>query len=741
MMNKFFVAVILLLSFTTCAFAQVVEDSQFNANLTKSEDVRWIDDDFYYLHSVGVKQTMYSISKLYNVSIDDILKDNNLSSTAINTGQLLKIRAKDIDRSKYETKAITHAVTEIVDTANFIYIKIIPKETLYHLSHEYGVSIDEIKSANNGLVEGLKAGTTVKIPKKQKLLPEVANIDTANAVAQKITDTITAVVTNVVNENIVAANAPDTLVTFIEHKVSAYDNLASLAKTYSITAEDIIKYNPKAARKLKKNRMLRIPVYEILDKVDEIVSDIPNAVVEQNADKENRKQILNPKGLPCNKVGRKLNVALLMPLYYKDVATLEVSNENGNIISGSQKPFKFIHYYQGALIALDSLAKQGLDVELFVYDVDETQSSAEKIVRENSLKNIDLIVGPFYKYPYRIICDYAKSLDIPIVNPTTTTAVYDCSEMSFKYTTDDKTMLTYIANYILVNYPKANIIIYTKDTPDEKLAENIAFVKERITKAIPEKIKYQNLELYNFLVKVSAADTTLNEGELFDTLIVENRVFTKNQLLNNVLDYTTINNTIKFFDYSVDGVGGYDKYMSINRPNVVISFAEDNSGVLDNISRLSGLSDKYDVHLFGQPSWITKELDYTAIDNVDLHLCINGIIDYNKQSTNEFINKFSGRFITEPNRFAYLGFDSFYFFVNMLYRFDKDFPRYISAIHYSGLCSSVFFNKTDEKLGYENFSSGIYKIDDYEWKLLPSDDYIWNNISVDLETYIDNCDN
>ncbi|MDD3152640.1 MAG: hypothetical protein PHE45_07090, partial [Bacteroidales bacterium] len=55
-MNKFFVAVILLLSFTTCAFAQVVEDSQFNANLTKSEDVRWIDDDFYYLHSVGVKQ-------------------------------------------------------------------------------------------------------------------------------------------------------------------------------------------------------------------------------------------------------------------------------------------------------------------------------------------------------------------------------------------------------------------------------------------------------------------------------------------------------------------------------------------------------------------------------------------------------------------------------------------------------------------------------------------------------------
>ena len=242
-------------------------------------------------------------------------------------------------------------------------------------------------------------------------------------------------------------------------------------------------------------------------------------------------------------------------------------------------------------------------------------------------------------------------------------------------------------------------------------------------------------------MKVSAADTTLNEGELFDTLIVENRVFTKNQLLNNVLDYTTINNTIKFFDYSVDGVGGYDKYMSINRPNVVISFAEDNSGVLDNISRLSGLSDKYDVHLFGQPSWITKELDYTAIDNVDLHLCINGIIDYNKQSTNEFINKFSGRFITEPNRFAYLGFDSFYFFVNMLYRFDKDFPRYISAIHYSGLCSSVFFNKTDEKLGYENFSSGIYKIDDYEWKLLPSDDYIWNNISVDLETYIDNCDN
>ena len=39
-------------------------------------------------------------------------------------------------------------------------------ETLYSLSRKYGVTVDDIKSANEALAAGLKAGQRIKIPMK-----------------------------------------------------------------------------------------------------------------------------------------------------------------------------------------------------------------------------------------------------------------------------------------------------------------------------------------------------------------------------------------------------------------------------------------------------------------------------------------------------------------------------------------------------------------------------------------------
>ena len=39
-----------------------------------------------------------------------------------------------------------------------------PKETLYSLAKEYDVNMDSIRIVNNGLPDGLKVGTTIRLP-------------------------------------------------------------------------------------------------------------------------------------------------------------------------------------------------------------------------------------------------------------------------------------------------------------------------------------------------------------------------------------------------------------------------------------------------------------------------------------------------------------------------------------------------------------------------------------------------
>ncbi|MDL2239723.1 LysM peptidoglycan-binding domain-containing protein [Bacteroidales bacterium OttesenSCG-928-K03] len=704
-----------------------VDTLQFNYNLTKSDNIQWIENELMYLHIIAVKQTLYSISKLYNAPINEILKINKLDSADdIKAGQLLLIPAKDVDKNKFPPKNNEHKLqsetiinSETIvslsqDTVNYIYVYVQPKETLYHLSNKYEVSIEEIKTANNGLLEGLKAFTTIKIPKKKKEETTVQLIEVS------IPDT---------DDNIVTTEISDST-NFIEHKVKPRETLYQIAKEYSVTPEDIIKYNPKAAKKIKRNQILLIPIYKEV-KEEEHIETIPKTNEESILDEPYSFDI---EQLPIVKSHKKFKIALLLPLYLEEDNTLTIDELTGKVVSGSVKPFRFIQFYQGAKLALDSLATLGMNVELQIFDVDEGYIKAQRLVNSNALKDFDLIIGPLYKQSYNIICNYVSKYGIPIVNPTMESRDNSCEyDKSFKLTVDNTTKLRYIANYILVNYPNANIVFYYQKTPTEVQKAEMEYLQNRLNKAIPERIKYSNIDLYNLIVEQSASDTALKEGQLFKNIYLENVLISKDQLIENPADYTYVNNSIKIFDYSVNGVAGYSKFLTPARQNVVISFTNDNSGIVDNLSRLNSLSGKYDIHLFGNEYWLMSELDYQSLRNVDFHLCSNRLINYHDEKVKEFIDKFSHVFISEPGRYAFLGFDTFYYFGKLLFLFDNDFYKYISAVKYNGLEYSMFFNKIIEYKGFENFSASIYEIQNYQWKLLPSDDYIWNTISIDLE--------
>ena len=113
-------------------------------------------DDLIYIVQEG--DNLYSISKKYNVSVDSIKKINNLVNNNLYIGQKLLINntySNNISSGSCfgegysEIKYLTHTVVR--------------GDNLYDLSRKYGVSIESIKKLNSLVNDNLSIGQVLKI--------------------------------------------------------------------------------------------------------------------------------------------------------------------------------------------------------------------------------------------------------------------------------------------------------------------------------------------------------------------------------------------------------------------------------------------------------------------------------------------------------------------------------------------------------------------------------------------------
>lgn len=114
-------------------------------------------NDGELLHTVNKKETLYGIARKYGVEQEDLRRLNPDLTYGLQIGMVLRI---PVARS---TAAPPMAVQPAVADSDEFH-QVLPGETLFALSKQYGVSADSIKAVNGGLPEGLKAGTYVRIP-------------------------------------------------------------------------------------------------------------------------------------------------------------------------------------------------------------------------------------------------------------------------------------------------------------------------------------------------------------------------------------------------------------------------------------------------------------------------------------------------------------------------------------------------------------------------------------------------
>lgn len=104
----------------------------------------------YVNYKVVKGDTLYSIAKKFNVSVDSIINDNNLKNNNLSIGQNLKIRSNEVEE----------CFGDDISSNTYTVVK---GDSLYSISKKLGVSVDYLKKMNNLTSNLLSVGQILKI--------------------------------------------------------------------------------------------------------------------------------------------------------------------------------------------------------------------------------------------------------------------------------------------------------------------------------------------------------------------------------------------------------------------------------------------------------------------------------------------------------------------------------------------------------------------------------------------------
>lgn len=137
---------------------------------------KFITNEENELYAVKSGDTLYSIAKKYNITVDDIKKANNLTSNSLSIGQLLKIPI---------------AKTPEQDSS-LIQYQVKSGDTLYNIANKYNTTVDELKKANNLTSNILSIGQTLTIPQstQEENTYIVKSGDSLYSIAKKFNTTV-----------------------------------------------------------------------------------------------------------------------------------------------------------------------------------------------------------------------------------------------------------------------------------------------------------------------------------------------------------------------------------------------------------------------------------------------------------------------------------------------------------------------------------------------------------------------
>ena len=593
-----------------------------------------IDGKSYQMHKVEQGNTLYAISRQYNVPINAIIKANPEAEYGVRVGQDIKIPLGEMSTSEVVKKQAAGANSFLIHTVQ-------KKETLYSLSKQYDVSSEEIIRLNPEAAYGLKINQQIKIPSDKK---QAQTIDPKNAYPYP---------------------------TFT-HRVERQETLYSLSKEYQVNIEDIKKANNGLPDGLKKGSIILIPVNNNRPKSGGNTVEYTGGTVEYTNPTNTKGGTVDPSTYqkpridldkpfvsgqqdgfesPAYALSDKLKVGLLLPF---DLEKMALTTQLGN----DQIALEF---YQGALLAADSVGKMGFEAELFVFDTKKDATFTRSLGTRPELANANLIIGPMYKSEISAISDMPAGRNAHIVCPVPQSSSILINHSNIhKFSTGEGNQIKKMVGYISQNYANDNILIVSK-----------------------------GMDLSDKLGTYFSATYSQMNG-----------------------DATTYVNQYYSEDFKFEDL---ETKLDVNRNTVIYVASNDLPFVTAFMTKAAGFADDYQITVFGNEAWMKFDQMEVAYKNkVNLHLPTYQYIDYNSQMVKSFIQAYKGRYNTEPNKYGFLGFDITYYYLMGLKNQGLPFLDFPIQAGVKLTSTKADFMRSNANVGLENLDCFILRYNNYK---------------------------
>jgi LysM repeat protein len=441
-------------------------------------------------------------------------------------------------------------------------------ETLYRLTVIYNVSAKSILDANPGLsADNFRIGQVVRIP----------NASTAStALASSAT-------TGRSNSNTASGPAPAVKSRCrTMHTVKRKETIFSVSKEYGITEQELIAANPELKDGMKKGQLLCIPYASKTSTTKTSSTPTDNELFRDSERTAKRYTTIR--------------AALLLP-FTQDKRMTE--------------------YYEGFLLAVDSLKRSGVSMDIHVHNLDDSAATLNALLAKEEMKSMNIIFGPAQAKHSLQLAKFAKQNNITLVIP-------------FSSKED-----------VVLNYPN----VYQINTPQSYLYSE---VNEHFSR------QFSNANV----IFLDASSDPKVKTEFIESL--------KGELKSKGISYKALPET--------SSVEGLKSAINANKNNIFIPTSSSDVSlikIIPNLTLLVRSMPEVSIQMFGYPEWQTYtkdrlenffELDtyfYSSFyTNNLLPAAVNFTKSYQRWYRKEMENSYP--------KYGMLGFDTGYFFLKGL---------------------------------------------------------------------------
>ena len=578
----------------------------------------------FLLHSVMKGETVYSLCLKYKVTQEELKAANPDMAAVLKSGSTVKIPVK---KEMAEQKTEQPSVKVVATEPNYYYHKVNKKQTIFSIAKKYGITANELIRYNPEISNGLVAGQVIKVP--------VQADDLSGSSGHQSSGTQ--------NEKLALDTRP--IVEFRLHTVVAGETLYFLEQKYGVTREEMISLNPMLQNGLQTGSRLKIPQKKNTTNSAKAEQKPVPVLVEE--------PVMNLEPGNCNPISgrndQKYKAGLLLPLYLhgnEDVnpaelnrgvilSKIDLSKQSNSSITDSvsittglkidTRAESFLEFYEGALLAIDSLNKKGMNIELYVFNATD-QKMINSLLQLDVFRELDLIIGPVYPELQESVASFAAKNRIPMVSPLASTGNFE------------------------ENNPYYFKVNPTREYQIQKTAQYIA----------------EEFGNKNFVLLSMSGNSNSQEAKLAE--------LAKEKLLDARKSSNSRVNLFHEYSFQKQGLNSVKPLLDESGENIFMIPTDNEAQVSVAVTNLNALAENYDVVLIGTSNLTKlKSIQTENYHHVRLRYLSPTFIDYSKPLVRRFVSRYRETFSGEPSQFSLQGFDVAYYFLNALYCYGKDF--------------------------------------------------------------------